>query len=357
MPWVKRPRWLTTRLIFIGWVMSSVAPKGNVPGAAAAQFTTTLTRNNYGQVLTAKDPLWVSTNPTAHIATNVYDADGNLTSATDGANNTAGTTYDAAGQIIKVTRPDSTTLQNSYYPDGTLRTQTDGRGKVTTYTYDPLRHLASIKDPLNRTTSYVVDAVGNTKQKIDPAGSCAAPATGCTTFTYDAADRPSGILYSDGTTPGVTYGYDNIDRRTSMSDGTGLSTYVYDTLDRLTSHTSSGNTVGYGYDRNDNLTRITYPGSLTVTRTYDDANRFVSVTDWLAKTTRFTYDPNSNQTSTVYGNGVTSVDTFDRADQLTNINVGKGTKATFGYTRNGNGSLTGTTATGVSQTAEALATT
>jgi RHS repeat-associated protein len=65
----------------------------------------------------------------------------------------------------------------------------------------------------------------------------------------------------------------------------------------------------------------------------------------------------SNQPSavhTIYGNGLASVNTFDRADQLMGINVGKGAKATFTYTRSGNGSLTGTTATGVAPTAESF---
>ena len=59
-----------------------------------------------------------------------------------------------------------------------------------------------------------------------------------------------------------------------MSDGTGSSIMSMTLLTALL-RTRSGNTVGYGYDRNDNLTQITYPGSLTVTRTYDDANRFI----------------------------------------------------------------------------------
>jgi YD repeat-containing protein len=97
----------------------------------------------------------------------------------------------------------------------------------------------------------------------------------------------------------ATYGYDDLNRRTSMTDGTGTSFYAYDSLDRLTSHTrGGGQVIGYAYDLNNNLTKLTYPGSLDVTRTYDDVNRFTSLTDWLGKITRFTYDPNSNQTST-----------------------------------------------------------
>jgi RHS repeat-associated protein len=333
--------------------MATVSPKGNVPGGTPADFTTTVTRNNYGQVLTTKDPLWSSSTPVAHIVTNVYDANGQRTSTTDGDGNTTAVSYDAAGQVTTVSRPDSSSEQQAYYADGSLQSQTDGRGKVTTYAYDSLGSLTAMADALGRVTSYVSDLAGNVTNRIDPGGVCAGTPSGCTTFSYDAVNRTTAISYSDGVTPAVTFGYDNVGRRTAMTDGSGSSTYVYDTLGRLTSHgNGAGQTVGYGYDRTGNVTQITYPGSNVVNRSYDQANRFTSVSDWLGNKTQFTYDPNSNLTSTLFANGLASVNSFDEADQLMAINVGKGAKATFSYSRSGNGLLSATTATGVTPTAE-----
>lgn len=338
----------------IGWVMSQVSAKGNVPGGTASVFTTTYTRDDYGRVLTTKDPDWTSSNPTAHISTNVYDADGNLTSTTDGNGHTTSYTYDAAGELTETTNPDSTTQQTSYYGDGSIHTQTDGNGHVTAYTYDPLGNLSSATDPLSRTTSYDYDGAGNLINKINPGGSCSGTPSGCATYSHDADNRMTGITYSDGT-HAVTYGYDNDGNKTSMTDGTGTSSYVYDSLDRLTSQTDgASNTVSYTYNQDSQVDGITYPGSHDVTRGYDNAGHLTSVSDWLGNTDKFTYDPNGNQTSTRYGNDLTSQSIFDQANQLIGISMGKGNTATFAYTRNGNGSLTGTTATDISPSSESF---
>src|SRR5581483_5869963 len=54
----------------IGWLMSSVSPKGNVPGCGCATaYTTAYGHNARGQVTTTTDPL-------GHVTTKHYDADG-----------------------------------------------------------------------------------------------------------------------------------------------------------------------------------------------------------------------------------------------------------------------------------------
>ena len=45
------------------------------------------------------------------------------------------------------------------------------------------------------------------------------------------------------------------------------SSRTYNSLGRLTSSTEGSSTVSYGYDLKGQLTSITYPGTLTVTRT------------------------------------------------------------------------------------------
>jgi YD repeat-containing protein len=93
-----------------------------------------------------------------------------------------------------------------------------------------------------------------------------------------------------------------------------------DSLNRLTQSTDgAGNAVGYGYDLANNLTSLTYPGPVSVTRSYDGDNRLTAVTDWLSNTTRFGYDPNSNLSSDSYPNGVTASYSYTTADQLARI--------------------------------------
>ncbi len=329
-----------------GWLLTKVDPKGNVPGGTQSQFTTTYDHDNFGRVTATKDPLWTSTNPTAHRTTTTYDANGNQTATTDGNGRTTSFSYDAANEATTTTKPDNTTQSTSYWPDGTLKTQTDGNGHITSYAYDQLARLTSTTDPLNRATSYSYDPAGNMTNKVDPGGTCVTTPSGCTTYSYDAANRLTNVGYSDST-PAVSYVYDAKGQRTSMTDGTGTTTTAWDSLGRLTSQTNgAGVTTAYGYDNASNLTSIGYPGSNTVTRTYDAANRFTAVTDWLGHTNRFTYDPNSNQTSTLSANGVANAATFDNANQLNALSIAKGSAANISYTRNGSGQLTSSASTG-----------
>ena len=79
-------------------------------------------------------------------------------------------------------------------------------------------------------------------------------------------NRLTGITYPGGS---VSYAYDEVGNRTTMTDATGVTTYTYDDLDRLTQVAGPNGTVSYGYDLFDNRTALTYPGSKTVTYAYD----------------------------------------------------------------------------------------
>jgi YD repeat-containing protein len=93
---------------------------------------------------------------------------------------------------------------------------------------------------------------------------------------------------------------------------------------------------------------ITYPGSLNVTRGYDNAGRWTSVQDWNSNTTSFGYDPDSNLTLETFPAASTVVDTFtfNAADQMTNVASVKGGSTTLfsaGYSRDSANQLTSDT--------------
>jgi RHS repeat-associated protein len=337
----------------IGRRTSMVTPRGNAAGANPADYTWTYTYDGVGRLKTATDPLGHTQ------VNNTYDGNGNVRVATDANGNVTTNHYSADDELTSVDRANSTTISYSYDGDGNQISYTDGAGNVTTYAFDDagLPNLAtSVTDADNRTTRYGYDRAGNLISKQQPAGNCSAiPATGCTSYGYDAADEPTGISFSDGTTPGVTFTYTDDGQRASMSDGTGTTSYTYDSLNRLTGTTDgAGNTVGYGYDLAGNTTRITYPNGQSVARAYDAANRLTNITDWLGHTTTISPDPNGNTNSIGYGNGVTGNQSFNHADQLTGITDSKSgsTLASFTYTRDANGQLASLTPTGVTQSNE-----
>ncbi len=306
--------------VSIGQVLSVVSPKGNVAGGTPSQYTTIIERNAFGQPTAVKDPLWSSGTPTAHKTVTVYDANGNATSTTDGLGKTTTYTYNPAGELLTTTRPDASTLKSEYWPDGSLKTQRDGANAATSYAYNALGQLTSTTDPVNRVTSYVNDLVGNVLNKIDHGGNCGSTPFGCTTYTYDARNQLKTVAYSDGTTPGVTYNYDALGRRSSMVDGTGTSTWTYDSLGRLVSSTDGASaTVGYGYDRANRQTSVVYPGSKTLTRVFNNANQITSISDWLSHTDNFTYDADGHLLTKSGSSGVVATSTYDRAGQLSGV--------------------------------------
>jgi len=120
-----------------------------------------------------------------------------------------------------------------------------------------------------------------------PAQSRAADANGdATTFSYDSLNRLTGVVYADATS--VTYAYDAVGNRTTMTGPTGSTTYTYDSLDRPLSVNSPQGLVSYTYDALNRLTTATPAG--TTTSVYDSANRLISVTDWNGNATTYTYD-------------------------------------------------------------------
>lgn len=321
----------------IGQRTSVVSPRGYAEGGKAAEHTTEYEYTPFGDIEKIVDPLKGET-------TLEYDGDRNLASTTDPDENTTTYVYDKANQLEEIDRADSSVLKDGYDEDGNLEFQTDGAGEATIYSYDPLDRLASVTDPLNRTTEYTYDAVGNLKELIDPLKRT-------TTYEYDEANRLHKIKYSDGETPEATFGYDEDNQLTSMTDGTGPSSFVYDELRRPTEATQQGIAVGFGYDLANNETGITYPGSHEVTRAFDKANRLKSVTDWSSNKTSFGYDADSDLHSITFPSGTTNVDEYgyDKADRLGSVAMKKGeaTVASLIYARDPLGQVEGEEQTGL----------
>src|ERR671930_1566172 len=84
-----------------------------------------------------------------------------------------------------------------------------------------------------------------------------------TSYSYDALSRLATVAATGLST--ISYGYDELSHRSSMSDGTGSSTYSYDGLGRVTQATQPNGTIAYGYDLDSNRTTLSYPAVGSVT--------------------------------------------------------------------------------------------
>jgi RHS repeat-associated protein len=302
---------------------SVTSARGNAPGADPADFTTTYTRNAFGQATDIEDPLGRHT-------LLEYNANQQLTKLTDPAGEHTVFTYDAAGQQTNLTRPDLSELQTAYTSTGLMASQTDGKGKTTTYDYDGQGRLKSVTDPLNRTRTLAYNNAGQLATLTDAASRT-------TSYSYNAAGRLTATTYSSGDPGAVSTTYNADGDPLTVTDQTGTTTYDYDSLGRLKSHESgAGQKTSYGYDLAGQVTSIGYPEALTlydtvtqdpqqqidtgtVTRAYDDDGRLASVTDWLNNQTTFTYNPDGQLTGVARPNGTSASYDHDAVGALVDL--------------------------------------
>jgi RHS repeat-associated protein len=188
-----------------------------------------------------------------------YDANGNVTSFRNRANETISFTFDALDRVTYKDLP--------------------GTEPDVTYAYDLLGQMTSAASSA-QTLSFTYDALGRNLTQVGPQGTV--------TSAWDIAGRRTRITHPDGfyvdqdylvtgelahirengATSGVgvlaTYAYDDLGRRTSLTLGDGSSTsYGYDAASRLTSlgHDLSGTTydqtLGFSYNPASEITQNT----------------------------------------------------------------------------------------------------
>jgi hypothetical protein len=124
--------------------------------------------------------------------------------------------------------------QYSYNPDDSIKTVTDGREAVTTYTY-----------------GYQDDTSSTEKRGL------------LTKIAYSSPDTTNIPDPAD-----VSFVYDSLGNRTSMTDGMGNTVYAYDSLSRMTSETRQFNDTLTEAPMTNNRFQIIYAYSLSGLKSY-----------------------------------------------------------------------------------------
>jgi RHS repeat-associated protein len=373
----------------------------------AAGQTTTTTYNGFGEPLTI-------TNPKTEITTMAYDPNRFLLSVTGAIPGSTTTfTYDPVGRVKTTTDSEGYTVTNAYDNLNRLVQQTFPDGTTRTTLYDRLT-VGSTTDRLGRTTSYVNDALGRMIQTTDPLGriihqtwcACGSLQTltdgngNVTTWNYDPQGRVTSKVYADGKgdtfvyenstsrlksktdallqtisygyardnnlisitytnaknlTPNVTFAYDAaFNRRTTMTDGTGVTAYAYNPVNgqlgagKLQGVTGPlpNSTLSYTYDQLGRIINRSINGAANQsTFAYDPLGRVTSEINDLGIFTTAYVNQTARPLSLTYPNGQSTLyQYFDnlgdqRLKQIANFGAGAAVLSQFDYSYDAEGQI------------------
>ncbi len=210
---------------------------------------------------------------------------GQLCTSTDGNGNTTSYSY-TAGNVTTITPPAPLGVKTfSYDPAGRKISEHDGRGNTAYTCYDNNDRITQVSYTTAACGSvsgvtYTYDQAGNTTRRID--------ASGTTTIAYDAMNRPTSKSVGSTVT---SVGYDPAGNITSYTDAAGTVNYTYDaTNDVLTlaepggscpagvSYPNSTKCIGFHYDRAQRRDITSLPNGVTNTTAYDTSGRVASIT-------------------------------------------------------------------------------
>lgn len=331
------------------------------------------TTYEYDPACGCQDRITKITDALGRSTVNKYDAAGRRTSSVDANDKETFYVYDARGRLTQTTHPDGTTERRTYDGVGHPLSKTDQAGETTRYAYTALGDLASVTNALNQTTSYTYDAnqnlvgitdannrtvaqefdlqgflikrtqplgmsesytynaVGQLTRRLDYRGKV-------TTYEYDSMNRLTRAVPDPSLgEPAVSYAYNAVGQRASMTDESGTTNYTYNNRDLLTAKQTPQGTLAYGYDAAGNLTsmRSSNADGASVNYAYDVLNRLEKVIDnrlGAQGTTTYSYDPAGNLAGDLRPNGVNSVYTYNSLNRLTNLTQSRGAAlASYAY--------------------------
>lgn len=249
------------------------------------------------------------TDPLGDSTSYAYDANNDRVSVTNANGKTSTFAYDDLGNITNVTNPLGNTVQMSYDALNDLLSLTNPKGNTTTFAYDSHGNLTSATDALGHSSSIAYDSFGEPTASTNANGNT-------TTFTYDSNGDLTKIV--NPLSQSTALAYDGVGRLVSITDANGhTATVTYDALNRLTKSADPlGNATELAYDAVSNLLKRTDANNHATGYAYDAVNNLVSVTDAKGNLTKYAYDGNNNRTAFTNAIGKVTSYTYDAANRL-----------------------------------------
>jgi RHS repeat-associated protein len=357
----------TTNYDEIGQVLNSTDAKGN---------TTTYQYDELGRRKKVINALNQTTEFT-------YDENGNQLAMKDALNHSTSYVYDALNRRTRTNFADSSFTETTFDELGRRIAEKDQAGKITQFVYDSLGRMTKVKDALNhetrftyneigqqikqidalnRETKYEYDKLGRRTKRILPLGQSETYSYSnqgnlegktdfngkTTTFGYDNMRRlmsktPDASLNE----PSISFTYNDLGQRNSMTDTSGTTNYVYDVRNRLASKQTPQGNLNYTYDENGSIKtlRSNHANGISVDYNYDELSRLSEVKDNRlsgSQNTTYTYDAVGNLQSYTYPNTVTTSYAYNNLNRLTALTVSNGQTnlASYVYTLGASGNRT-----------------
>ena len=283
-----------------------------------------------------------------------YDASKRLTQITDSRSKLVTVSYNAAGRVDQITRPDGTTQTFEPYQMRGFDTSGTSGSPAPALLFAEARGTHT--DPNGNASDVRIDwnGFGHANQTTDPVGNVwtgymNSDSNGLATTTidrlnrigsyaYDSKGNPTTIKLPDLNLITVTYNgnsqvteYRNElgNRVTYTYDGEGNLTNIKDSLSNLTTltYTANGfvesvkdarsNIITYQYDSQDRLTTITHPGGATTLLAYDSKGNVATVTNERGYSQTYSHDAMNRLTGSTDALGNKATYTFDSGGNLT----------------------------------------
>ncbi|MCA2211659.1 RHS repeat-associated core domain-containing protein [Jidongwangia harbinensis] len=290
-----------------GLVESVTSPRGNVPGATKADFTTSYVYDHNDNLIQMRRPY-----PGGKVVTRDYKVDdldrsvetvdefgksstsgransGLVTQTKDSLGRTAAMSYDKAGRQTGITDSGGAQTRTEYDEAGNRIKQISATGGITTYTYTDDGLMSSVTEPRG-------NVAGADKERFT------------THFAYDLAGNPTRTV--DALDHVSTTAYDALNRAVSSTDANGhVTRYTYNADDQPRTVTAPNaeydaddpeeESTVYSYGEDGSLASVTDPRGNRTTVYYDEAGRVIRSTDPIERSTYAKYDADGNRIQTL----------------------------------------------------------
>jgi len=266
---------------------------------------------------------------------------GRKTEVLDGTGAATTTIYDNVYRPTETWQSNNTRVTTMYEQAGRTTIVKDERGKLTETKYDLVNRRTESVRPMGQRTTYTFDPASRMTLKIDALSHRS-------TISYDKLGREKTRENFDSTNP---FSYEPVGNRTAMSDVSGSYTYVYDDVNQLagTTHACS-NILTFTYNEVDSRDSMSAPHGTTI---YDlDANeRLTEILNPRTEQTTLIYDAANRLTQSQQANGTHANLEYDddanRSNQVVNLKSSGTTISSYGYGLNAVGNRTSANDNGV----------